>query len=198
MAPTGPRRRRQAILDVLRVEGRVDVGAIAEQLEVAPETVRRDLRALEHADRLVRVHGGAVPPPTPVPTQMHPERAPDAEVLAAAAWTELPRGGTLLIGAGAHCSALAEAMVMDPPGVPGLQVVTHSLDVAVTLSRVSQIAVYNVGGIVSPDSHAQEGDWALTELRGDTERAVGGDTGCCCRCPGRGCRSRQARGAGRP
>lgn len=160
---TAPDRRQQAILDLLRDEGRVDVTAAAEQLEVAPETVRRDLAVLERAGRLVRVHGGAVP--TAAPSRLRPGSTGGDVTLAAAAWAELPRDGTLLIGAGAHCLSLAEAIVVEPPGSPGLQVITHSLDVAVTLSRVSQLSVYNVGGIVSPEGHAQVGDWALTELR---------------------------------
>lgn len=153
------------ILELLRNNGRVDVVGVAEQLAVAPETVRRDLRALEQDGRLVRVHGGAVPPASPVPSQAHPGPPGSDPTLAAAAWAQLPRNGTVLIGAGTHCTALAEAMVADPPSAPGLQVVTYALDVAVTLSRVTQLRVFNVGGIVSVESRAQEGDWALTELR---------------------------------
>jgi DeoR family fructose operon transcriptional repressor len=43
-------------------------------------------------------------------------------------------------------------------------VVTTSLDVAVPLSRVHSVSVYNIGGLVEPSQHSQLGDWALTEL----------------------------------
>ncbi len=52
--------RYQAITDLLAAEGRVDVVDIANRLGVAQETIRRDLRAMESAGKLQRVHGGAV------------------------------------------------------------------------------------------------------------------------------------------
>ena len=52
--------RYQAIADLLAAEGRVDVVDIANRLGVAQETIRRDLRAMESAGKLQRVHGGAV------------------------------------------------------------------------------------------------------------------------------------------
>ena len=44
----------------LAAERRVDVVDLARRLGVAQETVRRDLRVLEEAGKLERVHGGAV------------------------------------------------------------------------------------------------------------------------------------------
>ena len=38
----------------------MDVATLAEQLDVTPETLRRDLTVLEFRDFLRRVHGGAV------------------------------------------------------------------------------------------------------------------------------------------
>ena len=52
--------RYQAIADLLAADGRVDVVDIANRLGVAQETIRRDLRAMETAGKLQRVHGGAV------------------------------------------------------------------------------------------------------------------------------------------
>jgi DeoR family fructose operon transcriptional repressor len=51
--------RQQFILDLLKTVGRVDIGQAAEELDVHPMTIRRDLKALERdgAARLVR--GGA-------------------------------------------------------------------------------------------------------------------------------------------
>ncbi len=53
--------RQQAILATARAEGRVEVAALAETLSVTPETVRRDLTALERLGVVRRVHGGALP-----------------------------------------------------------------------------------------------------------------------------------------
>ena len=54
---------RQAdILRIARAEGRVLVEDLAARLGVTVQTVRRDLAELAAAGRLMRVHGGAIPP----------------------------------------------------------------------------------------------------------------------------------------
>ena len=53
--------RHQQILDTARSQGRVEVAGLARELSVTPETVRRDLTALERRGALRRVHGGAIP-----------------------------------------------------------------------------------------------------------------------------------------
>ena len=52
--------RQAAIVSRARVAGRVEVAELAESFDVTPETVRRDLTALERAGLLRRVHGGAI------------------------------------------------------------------------------------------------------------------------------------------
>ncbi|MBV9919429.1 MAG: DeoR family transcriptional regulator, partial [Pseudonocardia sp.] len=49
--PLYPAQRRQAILSTLATAGRVDVAAMAEELAVTGETVRKDLIALERQGR---------------------------------------------------------------------------------------------------------------------------------------------------
>jgi DeoR family transcriptional regulator, fructose operon transcriptional repressor len=53
--------RHQEILSRARGAGRVEVKQLADDLDVTPETVRRDLTALERLGMLRRVHGGAIP-----------------------------------------------------------------------------------------------------------------------------------------
>ena len=156
----------QAITDLLAAEGRVDVVDIANRLGVAQETIRRDLRAMETAGKLQRVHGGAVRLVTnPLALRnSHPPTAQDDLQLAGRVWEELPRRGTILIGTGNLTHALAHVMVGSPPEARGLTVVTNSLDAAIVLSRASWLEVYNIGGTVSPVTRAQEGDWAVHEM----------------------------------
>jgi len=161
-----PADRHAVISRVLAEHGRLDVADVAEQLGVAPETVRRDLKALESVGMLRRVHGGAirVDPESrvPIPTLAAPsvpESAASARV-----WAELPRSGTVLIGSGPLALAITHAVMAEPPVDIGLTVVTNSLDAAVHLARLPQLSVYNIGGTVSHRTGAQEGDWALEEL----------------------------------
>jgi|GEM_PF-1184427 DeoR/GlpR family transcriptional regulator of sugar metabolism len=155
--------RHDTIAGWLESEGRVDVVEAAARLGVAQETVRRDLRAMEVAGRLHRVHGGAIPV-LPRPTTSWTDHQARYAELGRELWRRLPREGTLLIGAGAPALGLAEAISADPPARHGLTVVTNYLDAAIVLSRVHNLAVYNIGGTVSPRSRGQEGDWAITEL----------------------------------
>ena len=53
--------RQRQILARARNDGRVQVSSLADDLSVAPETVRRDLRQLVERGMLQRVHGGAHP-----------------------------------------------------------------------------------------------------------------------------------------
>lgn len=159
--------RYRSLIQWLNADGRVDVVEAAARLGVAQETIRRDLRALEQDGRLQRVHGGAVPVDAAgaVPTVAALTSIPhDDALLSEMVWDRLPRSGTILMGTGPLTLALAQAIVASPPEQTGLIIVTNSLDAAIVLSRASKLSVYNMGGVVSPTTRAQEGDWALSEL----------------------------------
>lgn len=51
--------RRQKVLEVLKNDGLVKVGELAEQFNVSPLTIRRDLQYLEDNKKLERFYGGA-------------------------------------------------------------------------------------------------------------------------------------------
>lgn len=158
------RERWETISRWLDEEGRLEVAEVAARLEVALETVRRDLRAMEEDGRLQRVHGGAVPATPQSVTTDDPCLSTTETALGQRVWSLLPRTGSVLLGSGRLTTAVAKAIAADPPAAPGLTFVTSSLDAAITLSRVTHLSVYNIGGTVSPRTRAQEGDWALTEL----------------------------------
>lgn len=158
--------RHRVIADQLEALGRVEVVDLADRLDVAPETIRRDLRLLEQQGLLQRVHGGAVRrterPLSPFDgaTPEHPaSHVGVAEQVADA----LPISGSVYLGASPLTWAVAESLSRRSPGA-GLTVVTTSLDVAVLMSRVDNVHVYNIGGSVEQTDRAQQGDWALAEL----------------------------------
>ncbi|MDN5762904.1 MAG: DeoR/GlpR family DNA-binding transcription regulator [Microlunatus sp.] len=159
--------RRRLILDRLDSVGRVEVGDLATWLGVAQETIRRDLTHLEAADSLQRVHGGAIPAETADPlapfTGAGPEIDDTHRRLGDRIAERLPAHSTVLLAASPLTCAVAESLGRSSED-NGLTIVTNSLDVAVVVSRVPTIRVYNVGGRVDPTSRAQEGDWALTDL----------------------------------
>ena len=53
--------RHQAILDMIKANGRISIGEIQEKFNVSVDSARRDLRLLEEQGLLRRTHGGAIP-----------------------------------------------------------------------------------------------------------------------------------------
>ena len=54
--------RRNTILSLVQKHRRMDVDTLRKLLNISPATLRRDLVHLDHADRIVRVHGGVLHP----------------------------------------------------------------------------------------------------------------------------------------
>lgn len=53
--------RRAAIVERVHKDGKIYVTELAKELEITPETLRRDLAELEESRLVTRVHGGAIP-----------------------------------------------------------------------------------------------------------------------------------------
>jgi DeoR family transcriptional regulator, fructose operon transcriptional repressor len=159
--------RQQRIVEQARQAGRVDVAELAAELAVTPETVRRDLTALERQGVLRRVHGGAMPVERlgfePGLAARDAVRRAEKERIAKAALTELPVEGSVLLDAGTTTARLAEVM----PVNRDLIVVTNSLPIALSLSVRPGLTVRLVGGRVRGRTQAVVDDWALRVL-GDT------------------------------
>ncbi|WP_432548202.1 DeoR/GlpR family DNA-binding transcription regulator [Kineococcus sp. SYSU DK004] len=156
--------RHQAILDRARDAGRVEVTALAEVLDVTPETIRRDLTALERRGVLRRVHGGAIPVERlghePAVGERQSAQAAEKDRIAKAALAELPDGGSVLLDAGTTTVRLAELLPPDRD----LVVVTHGLQVAQAVSAISGTTLHLVGGQVRGRTLAAVGGWAERAL----------------------------------
>ncbi len=158
-----PERQRE-ITRRARQDGRVEVAALAEELGVAGETIRRDLGVLERQGVLRRVHGGALPVETfgfeaPVAVR-ETEMAAEKERIAKAALAELPADGTVLLDAGTTTMQLAQAL----PDDCRLTVVTNSLPISLQLSGHPELTLWVVGGRVRGTTQAQVDRWALRAL----------------------------------
>jgi DeoR family transcriptional regulator, fructose operon transcriptional repressor len=159
-----PEERRQWLVSRARAAGRLDVAAVSEELDVAPETIRRDLNVLESHGLLHRVHGGAIPA----------ERLGFEGALAIRVTTlheEKVRLGKLaveLIGAaesiyldeGSTAQALVDALPLDRP----LTVVTNALHTAVALGARPNVNLLIVGGRVRTQTLGAVDHWASRML----------------------------------
>lgn len=158
--------RQQRILADARAAGRVEVAALADALAVTPETIRRDLTALEQRGSLRRVHGGAIPVER---LEMEPslqsrsaQRTDVKRRIAARILEELPAGGTVLLDAGSTTQAIVDLLPVDAE----LTVITNSLPAASALAGRPGISLYMLGGRVRGVTAAAVGDWAASALAG--------------------------------
>ncbi|MBT2415831.1 DeoR/GlpR transcriptional regulator [Streptomyces sp. ISL-12] len=162
--------RQQEILRLARDGGRVDVVSLAEEFQVTAETIRRDLKALDRAGLLRRVHGGAIPAGRldfePDLAERETTAADEKDRIAEAALAELPADGTVILDAGSTVARLAAAV----PPEASLTVVTHSLPTAARLADHPGIQLHLVGGRVRHRTRAAVDAWALRaygEIRAD-------------------------------
>jgi DeoR family transcriptional regulator, fructose operon transcriptional repressor len=158
--------RQHSILERLRADGRLDVRKIAVDLDVSTETVRRDLRLLEHHGLIRRVHGGAYPvesasfETTLASRTTH--RIADKRRIAAAAAELVGDAETVFIDEGITPQLIAEALPTRRP----LTVVTAALPTAAMLATSPTMTVILLGGRVRGRTLATVDHWVVTMLAG--------------------------------
>jgi DeoR family transcriptional regulator, fructose operon transcriptional repressor len=156
--------RHQEILQRARENGRVDVASLAVELDVTPETVRRDLSTLERAGLVRRVHGGAIAIERlgfePAVSARESLLTAEKTRIGKAALAELPDSGAILLDAGTTTRQLADMVPTDVE----LTVVVNSPLLATILARRSNLTVIMLGGRVRGRTMAAVGDWATAVL----------------------------------
>jgi DeoR family fructose operon transcriptional repressor len=159
-----PEERQQWIVRRVRSDGRVDVAAMAEEVGVSAETVRRDLRTLERHGLVRRVHGGAFPLEragyetslSSRTTRMVAEK----QRIAKAAVDLLGDAESVFIDEGFTPQLIAEAL---PTEVP-LTVVTAALPTATALARNPATTVIQLGGRIRGGTLATVDHWTFRML----------------------------------
>jgi DeoR family transcriptional regulator, fructose operon transcriptional repressor len=156
--------RQAVIVSRARAAGRVNVAELAESLDVTPETVRRDLSALERAGLLRRVHGGAIVVDLvgfePALAVRESVNTAEKISIAEAAVAFLPEEGAIALDAGSSTYRLAELL---PVGREPT-VVTNSLPIASLLAARKELTVHLVGGRVRGRTLATVDSAALAYL----------------------------------
>jgi DeoR/GlpR family transcriptional regulator of sugar metabolism len=154
--------RREQILERLRVHGRVLASDLVDQFQVSADTVRRDLRELDEAGALRRVHGGALPrrgDTDPLPVRAW--RAPEAKASIARHAAQLvSNGDVVILDGGSTTLELARAL---PPN-RSATVVTNSLPIALALAEHPGAETIVVGGNVRARSLVTVGAGAVASL----------------------------------
>lgn len=156
--------RQEAIVRRARLEGRVQVAALAQDFGVTTETVRRDLVRLERHGLMRRVHGGALPVERwgrePAMDERESVHAAEKDRIGKAAVAYVPREGSVLLDAGTTTARLAELL----PADGNLTVVTNGVPIALQLAQRANCTVLMLGGRVRSRTLAQVDAWALRSL----------------------------------
>lgn len=156
--------RQSRIVEFARTRGRVEVLPLAEELHVASETIRRDLKVLAGRRLLKRVHGGAVPLETvafesTVEYRSQVDLAQKHRIAAAA--VELLHGSeTVYLDEGFTPRLIAEKIADRE-----LTVVTSSLLAAEALAHSDTVTVLLLGGRMRGRTLATVDHWAVERLR---------------------------------
>lgn len=157
--------RRRMILDHARGSGHIEVTELATRLDVAAETVRRDLRVLEEHGLVRRIHGGAYPVEgagfETTMTHRSGHRVPEKRRIAVAAAENLGDAESVYIDEGFTPQLVAEELIK--LGRP-LTIVTPSLTAAGLLAPETAISVIMLGGRVRGRTLATVDHWATDML----------------------------------
>jgi DeoR/GlpR family transcriptional regulator of sugar metabolism len=138
-------RRYELIMEIVRAEGPVAVGDLADRLEVSPATIRRDLNQLARLELLTRVRGGAAatmslePPFVEVATGDHHAR----DAVARRAAELVQDGDVLLLDIGTTVHQLSTHLHGRP-----VTVITSNLAVYEELVPDRDIELILLGGVV--------------------------------------------------
>lgn len=155
--------RRSLILERLRTEGRVLAADLTAEMDVSADTIRRDLRELDDAGRLRRVHGGALPRHGDAsPFASRARRAPEAKASIARRAAACVRDGQVVVlDGGTTALELARALRDDLHA----KVITTSPPIALALAEHPGLEVTVVGGTLRPDALVTVGADAVEALQ---------------------------------
>jgi DeoR/GlpR family transcriptional regulator of sugar metabolism len=158
-----PEERKRLILEHLAARGRVFAADLCRLLQVSEDTVRRDLRDLDEAGLLRRVHGGALPrarAPVGLAQEAGASQAAKRAVASVAAGL-LRRGQVVLMDGGSTLLEVARALPVDLHAT----VITPSPQVALVLAEYAGLEVHLLGGRLHPGALTTVGAETVEALR---------------------------------
>ncbi|WP_026957520.1 MULTISPECIES: DeoR/GlpR family transcriptional regulator [Aliagarivorans] len=140
--------RHQQIIEQLRQHGFRSTEDLVAQLQVSPQTIRRDLNQLADQQQILRHHGGASLRSSSVTNDSYQARknfAADAkQQIASLIAEQIPDGASLFLDIGTTSEAIAQALLEHND----LRVVTNNLHVAALMMGKADCQVIVAGGEV--------------------------------------------------
>ena len=147
--------RQHLILDMLRKNGKVLASELSLYFDVSEDTIRRDLRELDDAGQMVRVHGGGLPhsPAIISFTERLNQSSAAKAVIAQAAVRHIHNGQTIILDGGTTNLQVARILPRDLIAT----IVTNSPVIADTLSDHPTAEVLLIGGRLYKKSRVTTG-----------------------------------------
>lgn len=185
-----PDERRRRLLHLVEEQGSASIAALTEALGVSHMTVRRDVRRLEEAGRLVSVAGGVALPSRIALDATHQTklglRPAEKEAIAARAAELVGPGDVVYLDAGTTMLALARRLVQlaqgpgrrgsdgsgepaGPGAAPGAgpgDIITNDLAVAAAAGEHPHARVHVLGGRLDSANLSTQGPVAAAEIDG--------------------------------
>jgi DeoR family transcriptional regulator, aga operon transcriptional repressor len=161
------------LLDLVAVNGHLNVAGAAQALGVSEATIRRDLDQLAEQRMLTRTRGGAITSSQlayDLPLLYKTARnAPEKQLIGRAAADLITPGATVALNGGTTTVEVARALVSrgesrDGQAGNGVTVVTNALSIAGELAARPQIKLVVTGGVARPESHELIGPLATYVL----------------------------------
>lgn len=139
--------RHDRILDIVKRKGFVMTDDLAQQMDVSPQTIRRDLNHLGKHGKILRHHGGAslISSTENVNyTQRKVMYLAEKKRIATKVASHIPDGASIFLDIGTTSEAIAQALLDHKE----LRIVTNNLNVAATLISRPDFKVVIAGGEV--------------------------------------------------
>jgi DeoR family transcriptional regulator, glycerol-3-phosphate regulon repressor len=153
------------LMVVVREQGSVSIDALAKQLNVTLQTVRRDVQKLADEGLLARFHGGVRVPSSTTENIEYQQReslnALGKERIARAIAAQIPNHCALILNIGTTTEAVARALKQHQ----GLRVITNNLNVAAILSGNPNCEVIVAGGVVRARDRGIIGETTVDFIR---------------------------------
>ena len=141
------RNRREKIVKLVQATGFVTIEYLAGKFGVTPQTIRRDIKALDEKGAVRRYHGGAAAL-TSTENVAYTERKvlcrAEKQQIGRMVADRVPNNVSLFINIGTTTEEVARALIHHR----GLRVITNNINVAIILSGNDNIEVFVAGGLV--------------------------------------------------
>lgn len=143
-----PMRDRQAkICRFVESKGFVTIEFLAQEFDVTPQTIRRDINTLSKKGLIHRYHGGAGMPPTTENVSYNKRKVlcfQEKQRIAQSVAKEIPDHASLFINIGTTTEAVAQALSNHRK----LRIITNNLNVATMLANNENFELIVAGGMV--------------------------------------------------